>query len=151
MSLQVFKADLLKSELVDSNRLRAIWNHHNLQSKSPLIDPLTSFLNSHIEKRGSIKPEMAGRLCDYFHNHIIRKMVKYVEPKLEDVTIAGHNYIQNPSTGIIFEREGEDLVATGIEADGSVHDLHLKHLCLCVTKGWKFRYNGDDYSSPYKM
>lgn len=147
MSLQVFKSDLAKCDTVDMDSLKMVWEHHNLQSKSPLIDPMTSFLAKHIEaKGGSISGAVAEELCHKYHNKFIRHMTKRVDPELRPIHIEGKELQWNPSTGIVFDGD----VAIGVFADGRMHDLQLKHMCICVSKGWNFKADGD-YDSPFKV
>lgn len=145
MSLRVFKKDLASSGDLTQEKLHKVYDKHNLQSKSPLIEPMVRWMNGQLERHGkTMSPELVVRACEAWHNEIIRCRVKKVDPILEDITIDDRNYKLNPPTGMVFD---DDLVI-GVWADGRLHDLRLKHRCLCASKGWFFKCDGS-YASPF--
>lgn len=145
MSLPVFISKLSEEDL-DEVRLREVWNECNLKNKSNHIDQLLKALYKHVSGGRSLTKNNVVALCEKYKNIVIKNSIPSTKPALEEED--GH--MINPATSIVFEKEGDDLIAVGVYSMGKVYPLQRKHFNICITNGWYFRTEDPDISCPFK-
>lgn len=145
MSFCVFTSKLCEQDLTEE-RLKDVWNQCNLKNKSDHIDKLLKALYKKVKGGVTIPVEEVTLLCEKYKNIMIKNSIPPSKPLVEEED--GH--LVNPATSIVFEKDGDDLVAVGIYTMTKVYPLQLKHLSVCVSNGWYFKTDNPDISCPFR-
>lgn len=151
MSILKFVADLAVED-VDEERLDTIWESHNLKNKSIHIDTFTKALKRKIRDTPSnkISKDDIPLLYEKYTSIIIKNFIPPTQPLVEEESNGKETFLVNPATSIIFEKDNDTYVATGVYSMGRVYPLQTKHLNICVTNGWYFKTDNPDITSPFK-
>lgn len=145
MSLPVF-INYLSEEDLTKDRLADCWNKCNLKNKSEHIDRLMRLLHKKLDIVEKIPKDDVGLMCRKYTDGIIKKMIPYTEPLIEEID----EMLVNPSTSIVFEKDEDEYVATGVVSMGKLYPLQLKHMNICVSNGWSFKTDNDNISCVFR-